>query len=64
VTSVVTDTNLNPGMPQVVGAARTNVDREGPGDEMQDPDGGRLSADWEDNWFGQVCVSGREGGNS
>jgi hypothetical protein len=44
--------DLNPGMPQVVGAAYVNyVDRDGQGDETQDPDGGGLGGDWEDDWF-------------
>jgi hypothetical protein len=48
-----TDRALNPGTPQVVGSAYTNyvdVDRDGLGDESQDPDGGGLGGDWEDDW--------------
>jgi hypothetical protein len=56
--------DLNPGVPQVVGAAYVNyvdrdwprdqtqdLDRDGQGDETQDPDGGGLGLDWEDDWF-------------
>jgi prepilin-type processing-associated H-X9-DG protein len=53
--SLEPDGNLNPGTPRIVGAAYTNyvdVDDDGQGDESQDPDGGGLGGDWEeDDWF-------------
>jgi hypothetical protein len=52
--SVVRDENLNPGTPSIVGSAYANyvdVDRDGLGDESQDPDGGGLGDEWEDDWF-------------
>jgi hypothetical protein len=45
--------SLNSGTPAVVGSAYTNyvdVDHDGLGDESQDPDGGGLGGDWEDDW--------------
>ena len=46
------DADLNPGAPQVVGSAyASHVDGDGLGDETQDPDGGGLGSDWEDDWF-------------
>ena len=32
-------------------AVEPDVDADGVGDETQDPDGGGLGTDWEDNWF-------------
>ena len=45
-------------MPRVVGSAYANdVDHDGMGDESQDPDGGGLGLDWEDDWFEDSLIT-------
>ena len=57
-TLLLGDGNLNLGMPRVIGSAYANdVDHDGMGDESQDPDGGGLGLDWEDDWFEDSLIT-------